>query len=195
MALFISEEDLKNNSLINGNVDDKLIKPTIQTVQDLYIKQLLGSNLYDEINTQIAGNSLTVLNTTLLNTYIIPCIIWYVMAEAPINLTFKFMNKGVMKRSSENSFSAEYSDLIDLSNRYKSRAEEYATMLRNYLIEYNEDYPLFYDWGDGVDKIRPKSNIYNTGLYLGEDFETKSSLTYDKKNQIQISRTRGDCSC
>lgn len=47
-VLFISESYLKNNSLIDDNVDQRIILPSIITAQDMRSHPILGTPLYDE---------------------------------------------------------------------------------------------------------------------------------------------------
>ena len=44
--LFISEQTLKDRSLLQDNIDPKLIKPTIKQAQDMFIEPILGTGLY-----------------------------------------------------------------------------------------------------------------------------------------------------
>ena len=46
IALFVSEEYLLENSVINENVAYTQIRPTLVKVQDMHIQPALGSALY-----------------------------------------------------------------------------------------------------------------------------------------------------
>ena len=70
IALFISEQFIKDNSVIDENVDMHYITTTIDKCQKKYFRQILGTALYNELTTQINAGSLTALNTTLLDDYI-----------------------------------------------------------------------------------------------------------------------------
>jgi len=63
--LFISETTLKDRSLLQDNVDPKLIRPTIKQAQDMYIEPILGTGLYQELQTQIEDATVSVLNAKL----------------------------------------------------------------------------------------------------------------------------------
>ena len=54
-VLFISENYLKQNSVINDNVDMKILTPTIIWVQDNYIQKILGQDLFEEMQSQITA--------------------------------------------------------------------------------------------------------------------------------------------
>ena len=166
--LFISEQTLKDRSLLQDNVDPKLIKPTIKQAQDMFIEPILGTGLYLELQTQVADNDVSVLNATLLNNYITDCLCWYVASEMVMSLGFKLTNKNVLKKTSENSDVPSISELFDVMEYYKNKAEWYAQRITNYLCENNTDYPLYDNPGNGVDTIHPNSTSYSNGFYLGD---------------------------
>jgi len=165
--LFISETTLKDRSLLQDNVDPKLIRPTIKQSQDMYIEPILGTGLYQELQTQIEDNSLTVLNKKLLDLYVTDCICWYVASEMVMSLGFKMTNKNVLRKQSENSNEGSLSELFDLMNYYKNKAEWYAQRITNYLCENIIDYPLYNNPGSGSDIIHPNGSSYSTGMFLG----------------------------
>jgi hypothetical protein len=166
--LFISEQTLKDRSLLQDNVDPKLIKPTIKQAQDMFIEPILGTGLYLELQTQINDDDVSVLNATLLNNYITDCLCWYVASEMVMSLGFKLTNKNVLKKTSENSDVPSISELFDVMEYYKNKAEWYAQRITNYLCENNTDYPLYDNPGNGVDTIHPNTTSYSNGFYLGD---------------------------
>ena len=88
------------------------------------------------------------------------------MAEAPMPLTYKFMNKSVATRSSENANAASLNDLLKLEERFKDNAQWYSQRITNYLLEYSTQYPLYLNPGNGIDTIIPKKTDKATKLYL-----------------------------
>jgi len=145
----------------------KLLLPTIKLAQEKYVLPILGTALYNELKTQITNATLTVLNETLLDDYIQPCLIWWIMAESPMPLTYKFMNKSVATRSSENANAASLNDLLKLEERFKDNAQWYSQRVANYLLENSTQYPLYLNPGNGIDTIVPKKSVYSTGMFLG----------------------------
>lgn len=187
--LFISEQTLKDRSLLQDNVDPKLIKPTIKMAQDMYIEPILGTGLYRELQEQIAADDLSVENKTLLDNYITDCLCWYVQAEMVMSLGFKFTNKNVLRKTSENSDVPSISELFDLEERTKNKAEWYAQRITNFLCEYNEDYPLYDNPGNGVDIIHPNSTSYTAGMYLGDtkkDYKNYSDMYQSESGALGV---------
>ena len=108
---FISENYLKSTTVIDDNVDMKLLNPTLRLVQEKYILQILGTALYDKLVSDVSASSLSGSYKTLMDDYILPTMSWYVMLESPIPLGYRFMNKGVMRKNSDNSQPADIADL------------------------------------------------------------------------------------
>jgi hypothetical protein len=84
----ISTTYLKNESPINENVDDKLLKNAIKESQEIYIRDIIGSGLYNELQTQAFAGTLSANNTNLLDTYIAPCLKYYTLTESMLPMTF-----------------------------------------------------------------------------------------------------------
>ena len=179
---FISTSYLKDNSAINENVDDKLLKSAIKEAQEIYIRDIIGSGLYDELQTQAFAGTLTNVNTTLLDSYIAPCLKYYTITESMLPMTFKLMNKSVAAREAENARAVSIDELTMIEKRFRDKAEYYANRLRDYLRENTNTYPLFLNPGSGFDTIRPKNTAFYGGFYLGNDMDD-CYWNYDYENE------------
>lgn len=170
-VLFISEQTLKERSIVNDNVDTKIVRFAIETAQDLYIHPVLGTDLYEELINGVQNNNLSTDETFLLNNYIRNTLIYYTLCELPMPLTYKFYNKAVSKKTSDNSELPTMSETVDIMNYYKNRAEWYENRLVRYLkeSERSNKFPSYTNWSDRSDLIRPKKYSYTTSIYLGLD--------------------------
>jgi len=156
--LFIESTRLKNFSVISENLDNKLIEPTIVAVQDLYLRDIVGKDLYAELITQINANTVTSLNQTLLNDYIEPYLINKVISESVLDMTYKMRNKAIMTTNSDFGQVANLTDLSKIKGQYENRAEGYKNLLEKFMCDNGEDYPLYC----------PKNKESTLGgLYLG----------------------------
>ena len=99
--LFISVQTIKDRTGLHNNVDDKLINPEILTAQDMFILPALGSALYDRLQDGIMNQDLTNDESALIDTYITPCLVYYVISELPMGLSYQFYNKGLIRKSGE----------------------------------------------------------------------------------------------
>ncbi len=163
MALIISENYLKEMSIINGNTDMKILTPTIKLCQDKYIKPILGTDLFNEIIAQIP--TLSAANITLMDDYILPAMLHYVVCEATPVFKYRYANKGVMVNSSENGQSIDFNEMRWIMDKWRNDAEWYSEQATKFLRQYPDVYPLY--WANTTcDKIQPNKTNYTTGINL-----------------------------
>lgn len=180
-ALFISEQFIKDNTIIDGNVDNKYITNTIAECQDMHILPILGTALYNEINSQIVAGTVSAQNQTLLNTYIQPALKYYVLMEGMDLFNYKVTNKSIAKKTSDNSQPVDEVDVIRLMDRNKDKAEYYSQRLTNFLLANITTYTLYTNAGSTIDTIYPKGNNYTTGWNLGNVKSDYGLLTSKSK--------------
>ena len=174
VALFLTEQYIKDNSPINGSVDDKYITSTIIMCQKIYIKPILGTALFNLLNTEINAGSVSTENQTLLDDYIQDCLLYYVLAEGIALFTYKIENKSVVKKTSENSQPIDSSDVAMLRDMYKDKAEFFANNITSFLITNASAtaYTTYLNPGNTYDTIHPKTNNYTSGWVLGNGKNT-----------------------
>jgi len=66
-VLFISETYVKNNSVIDENVDVRLILPSIRDAQELRMHPILGTPFYNDLRDKIAAGTLNADEINLLD--------------------------------------------------------------------------------------------------------------------------------
>jgi hypothetical protein len=180
--LFISVQSIKDRTGLHANVDEKLVLPEIKTSQDMYILPALGSALYNRLETGVDSNNLTANELTLINDYLVDCLIYYVMAELPMGLSYQFYNKGLLRKSGDNTENPSMQDMIDVANRYRARAEFYKERMIKYLKENQQLYFEYLNFGSGIDAIRPENNGYSASIWLG-DSDCYDGKTLSEKYQ------------
>jgi hypothetical protein len=179
-ALFISEQEVKELTPTDENVDEKIIRIAIETAQEIYIIRLLGSGLFDELQTQILSGTTTSENVTLLSK-LKNTMLWYTLYELHPYLNYKYMNKGIMQRGGENVTVTDEPNMNSLRNEARSKAELFASRFRKWLIENESTYPLFLNPGNEVDTIYPENDSFEDwGIYLGNIGKAPTKL--DKLN-------------
>lgn len=177
-GLFISENYIKENTLIDGNVDAKYIKITIADAQRIHLLPILGTGLYNEISAQIIAGTLTALNRTLLRDYIQDALKYWVIVEGIDLFTYKVTNKSIVKKDSDNSDPIAESEVVRLMDRNRDKAEFFSERITKYLVENNASYPLFNSPGTGYDTVHPNRNNYTTGWNL-DDVDNNYNLPID----------------
>ena len=157
--MLISPQTLKNEYLIDQNLDEGYLSPLITKCQDLTIKPLIGKVLYDEILNQIENSTLSESNEILIDDYIQKIIGWYVCSEVVYATAYKLKNEGV-----EAGDANRFNELVKISQHYKKDSESYQEVLRLYVCQNSI-------------QIVPEKNTINYGIYLG----TCSTINYNNQ--------------
>jgi len=163
---FIDTTYIKENTPIQDNLDPKLIQMSLQDAQEITLRDTIGSDLYDEIYSQYPG-SLSADNTTLLNDYIKPILKYAVLQDAVMPLTFKFMNKSIMKRDGENMTSINTDEMVKIEQRYGQKKDHYIERMNRYLCTYPEKYPKWQN-PDAKAIDKPNREGQNLGFWFAK---------------------------
>lgn len=165
---------IKERTAIHGNIDPKLIYPDIKVAQDMYILPILGTALYEKLQSIISDGSISSDATNinyknLIDKYLCDALIYFTLSELPTTISYQFWNKGVVRKQGESTELPSMSELIDLSNKYKSRAEFYAERLRLYVIQNASSmFPEYLHPGSTIDTVTPEQRAFTMPVYLGE---------------------------
>lgn len=170
-TVFIGTQYLRDNTIINDNVDAKVLQPIIRMAQDKYIQETIGTSLYDKMLVLVdAANPalptpvlITGNYKILLEEYIMPTLIQYCIYESIPYMNFKFRNKSISKQSSDNSTPADLTELYYIRDNVSSMAQFYAERLRNYLCQ---NASLFPEFRSGNEDISPNPNISFSGIHI-----------------------------
>ena len=165
-TLLIDMDYIKDNSILDDNVDERLMVDALWTSQREYIKPILGTDLYDDIIAKAAAGTLASNDLILVDTYIAPCLVKYLVFEMTHIIAYKYRNKGVVQQNSENSQSTSFEDLNHLLNRWRDKAEMFGNDIILYLCANTDLFPL-YSTNSDIDDIKPISQTFTGGLYLG----------------------------
>lgn len=166
IGLFISESYLKANTVIDENVDMKMLLPTIWMAQEQYIQQALGGALYKDLQGKVSPtDTLAGDDLTLVDNYIAPALLWWCMYEADITMLYKYRNKNIAKKSSENSQPVDFKEHRYLREDHKDKAEWWTQRLIDYLCSKSNLFPQYTNSQD--DELQPKDNSYSSSLFLG----------------------------
>ena len=167
-VLLISEKTLKENSVINNNVDGMYVLPAIEYSQDAGLQPLIGTKLYNRLMDMVEDG--TIGNNEdykyLLDEYITPFLLNKVTAEIQIPLAFKLRNQGVVQQTGENTYVPSLKDMQYVTQNYENKANFYSNRLSDYLRANRSKYPEYCSIDSCADMPSNK-DAYNTGIYLG----------------------------
>lgn len=169
-ALFISEDYVKRNSVIDENADVKLILPSIKDAQDMFLHPCLGTQLYNGLKNRIVAGTTTADEDTLISDFIAPMLVKYVQLELVDNLLIRFRNKNVSKKNSDNSQPLGYAEYQNQLDRYTHKAQWFKQRLIDYLCANNDLFPE-YNTAENSNDLLPESNAYTCSMYLGSEYD------------------------
>jgi hypothetical protein len=182
---FINVNTIKERSALHSNVDDKLILPELLSAQDMFILPALGTALYDRLQDGIENNNLTADEVDLLDNFITNPLVYYTLSELPVGLSYQFYNKGLVRKTSDNTDTPNMQDLIDVASRYRTRAEFYTQRLIKHLKQVSsttDKFQEYVNYGSGVDIIKPDHDAYQASIWLGDEYGCKP-MSFEERYQ------------
>jgi len=169
-ALFISRNDIIKNSPLQGAIDADALLPFVKTAQTKYLKNLLGTILYDYLQAQIEANTVGTLSAyyqDLLDDYIKNALIWYACVEYIPFSSIQFKSNGAVKQQSEQGIAPSKTDVDFLLQKAQENGDYYALRLQNYLIAYCNQIPQYLQSIGNQTQIYPdQTNQYFGGIQL-----------------------------
>jgi hypothetical protein len=142
-ALFITTNDLKRNTIVDGNVDiDKFIQ-FIKIAQEIHIQNYLGGALYNRISDDIIANNLSGDYLLLVQDYLKDMLIHFAMVDYLPFSAYQVSNGGVYKHTSENSANATKNEIDYLVDKHRDFAQFYTRRFLDYMCFNNNLFPEY----------------------------------------------------
>ena len=168
-VLLISDETLKSETIINDNTGSEFLAPAIETSQDIYLQQLIGTELLDKLYDLVITNDIVkdefAVYKTLLDDYVTNYLKFKVLSEVTIPLAYKYRNVGVVQTTHDNVQSTTLRDAQLVANHYELRATFYAERMSKYLCANAGLYPEYKSTRNGADMMADP-DAYNTNWVL-----------------------------
>jgi hypothetical protein len=169
-ALFITRNDIIKNTPLQGAIDADALLPFVRTAQDKYLKNLLGTVLFEFLQAQILAGTegnLSAYYQTLLNDHIKNTLIWYSAVEYIPFSGIQFKANGAVKQKSEQGDTPNKSEIDYLLQKAQENGDYYALRLQNYCIAYVRYIPQYLQTVGNQTQIYPdQSNMYFGGIQL-----------------------------
>lgn len=142
IPVLITEDYLKEYSIIPLNFDISDIRPFIPIAESVHIIPILGKALYNELIEQVAENDVTPENSTLLLE------VYRVEAQCVVLEALPFIHshiteKGITQGKSDNSDSISDATLGNITNHLESQIGVLKALLKDFLDAHSECYPLY----------------------------------------------------
>ena len=176
-VLFISENKIKASTAIGGNVDNSYLLPYIKVAQKKYIERVLGTDLFESLQTKITAGSLTGAYQTLVGDYIQDALVHWSFYESFPFLRYKVMNNNILAKTAENAQTLSREEAQDLRESIRNTAEFYTNRLIDYL-KHNTSSFSEYNTNTGAD-VSPDTDAFYSGLNVEEVRDTQRGITLD----------------
>jgi len=176
--LLLSEEFIKENSVIYNDVSPKIFTSAIFESQNIQYKYLLPNDLYkdiftqfndyktyvdeggtDPIEDQIDARILDLVNESKY------MLLYATLYNASYSLYTRITNKGIVSENSNYSEDIDINIIEDMRKNWKQKYQSYSDLLNEYLSENNSAYPEY----SSLDSCESVSKIFSNPLYLGDE--------------------------
>lgn len=167
-ALFITRNDIIKNTPLQGAIDADALLPFMYTAQVKYLKNLLGTVLYDYLSGEIETQTpFTGRYAELMTEQVKPTLIWYACVEYIPFSSIQFKSNGAVKQQSEQGVAPSKSEIDYLLAKAQANADYYALRLQNFLISYSNEIPQYLESVGNQTQIYPdQTNQYFQGIQL-----------------------------
>jgi hypothetical protein len=169
-ALFITRNDIIKNSPLQGAIDADALLPFVRTAQDKYLKNLLGTVLFEFLQARIEAGTFGTLDAyyqDLMNDHIKYTLLWYACVEYIPFSSVQFKSNGAVKQQSEQGVAPSKTEIDYLKQITQTNADYYALRLQNYLIAYSNNIPQYLESVGNQTQIYPdQSSQFFAGIQL-----------------------------
>jgi len=142
----ITTAEVKSLAIVNANLDTAYLDQYILTAQRHYIREFISKEFYEELQTQVAAETLTTNNTNVL-VYIKRALAHYVVYESLPQLKNQIAKGGVYNNISATGETATDKGFSDTRQDYLAKAEREREEIDYYIKQIREDdataYPLY----------------------------------------------------
>lgn len=142
-VLLVTKEDVVKFTSLSGNFDFDKLSPFIKVAQDIQVQELLGTNLYRKILTDVEAGTLSGNYQILVLQYVQPMLIHYSMADLMLFHGYEINNAGILRNTPENTQLPEKAEIDSLVKRQRDIAETYRVRLFDYLSYYPQYFPEY----------------------------------------------------
>ncbi len=143
--LLTNIENIKNITNISDNVNGKVLQMTVREAQDIELQEIIGTSLLTTLKDLVKtgrvnskGNEVYKELMDLIQPYLAYCVVY----KLCIPLTYKIDNIGVVKTVDDNIKDIELSDVYNISEYYKKRADFYGKRIQLFILENRQDFDI-----------------------------------------------------
>ncbi len=141
ITYFLSIQTWSQYGYTNDNVDAKKLLPIIAAVQRTRIEQVIGTELYNKLVTDVKADTLAGLYKELMDDHILPTMIAYCDWKATFHTTYQITNKTTGVNSDQHIQGNDQAQNNDLRNELIKDAKTYERKMIGFLKDNFENIP------------------------------------------------------
>jgi len=165
MAVLITEAVFKAKTATNENVDWTLVEPYVYVAQETQLKEILGENLYNKMQTDFTNSTLSGAYLTLYNSYVVNFVAFAGMAVVLPHIWVRYAKGNIIKMGSDRGEIVSKEDLTWLIARHNESAQLFGNRMIDYLCANSQNYPEYFTNISG--EVMPDSSSRtNRGLSM-----------------------------
>jgi len=182
-TLLITTAYLKEVTIIEKNVDDKLLVPCIRIAQYTRLIEVMGEKLLNKFMSIVKNDELDSYPEykELLNDYIKPCLSEWSLFEAIPYLNYKLENGSIVTKKTDSSDPIDLNVVKFLQSNVTDSAEFLSERLTKQLQYNRTKFPEYCT--EDCSQVSPNESNYTTSIYL-EDYNYHNIKNrYEHKRQ------------
>lgn len=182
LALIIDDVYLKDYTPLGKSVDVDEITPFIDEAQDIYIQDLLGTPLYNDlVNKLYSGITYSTIELSLVELCSKSLAYWTIYMALP-SLAIRIRNVGVARAQAEGTQTSTFEEMKYIREEMKNMAEFWATRVVNFICApgHMVQFPLY----NAVSPdMYPSTIQYDSDIYIEDRYKdiTSEELRFLRK--------------
>ena len=153
----INGNDLVKGTPLRGNVDADNYLFIIDDVQTMYLRPVLGTNLYNKLLADFNADILTGLYETLYINYVKPFMLHCTFADYVSIGAYRVENAGIFKHTPNNAENIGKSEIDFLAKKQRIKADKSLTELEKFLCKEGVNIPEYLTQLNEYDE-KPQNN-------------------------------------
>lgn len=182
-VLLISEDYIKSESNLDDNTSGKYLQSAIKLAQDIELQSTIGTKLLEALQKKIINwknpnlpepqpddfieDPENIRYKELLDYYIQPYLLYQVLSEVIIPITYKLGNFGVMRTDDDKNIVAQKNQVDYVKKYYTDKANFFKKRLQDWVITYYGDFPELYNYKPLKDMYPNLYSASSCNLWLG----------------------------
>jgi len=185
-SAFIDPDYVKNNVPMGKNIDEDEFLPFIKEAQSVYIQDLIGTPLYEDLMEKtIMTGTASITTSPYLSTYerwlyelLSKSQAYRVVQLAAFHITYKLRNAGLVQAQAQYTQNLSLKEIDALEQRMENLANHYADRAKKFLCENSDQFPLY---TAASEDMYPNSYNDVDDVYFPDDYSGGTKyMTYNE---------------